>query len=701
MHGVSRAAIVVLVLMGLYISSAAGAYATDNASSLASGNSTLDWICESAGEIKDTLFSVVGIAISISVLLLLGMTAYWIWFDDGIFIQPFTMGCCGEDYNGSAISDLLISELQRIRRIYDPTGYLRPRESWASRMKGTMRDIIEKPLTNAEVPHEVSQRYVQEELSSSVSEVRMPPAMSINMSLAHTMPNININTGPALVSIGQILMFLKTISGNPVNTITGSLQRYGTGIHLVAWIGQSRTGAWKVFREAGEESQIHNEEGLPGMVKDLAFMIAKDISKEKPEARTWHGLKLFTEAMDEYNQYFLIGDDQNLKRSMELCLQAVRSEIGYTNDPAALFHNLGRVYLIRNNYEVAERLFRESIKLKPNEGDVFSGLGFALYKQKKFSDAIIANDRAIKLYEKVVEARWKQPNPYEVSININNDLAGAWNNKGTSLDHNGKYDAAINAFEIALGIKPDYAMAWNNKGITQIHQGNYNEAIRSFDKALEIKHDYAEAWHYKGIVLAHLSEHDEAIKALENALDIKPNNADAWFIKGSSLVHQNKYDEAIDAYEKTMEIEPNFATARENLARAWIGKADALVQQGNYEDAIKALDAALNINPNNAEAWNNKGYLLNKIGKYNEALESANESLKVSPNAKYAWDTKGTALYGLGRYNEALDCHSKSIDFDPSDGEVWHNKGKALKALGRDSEAEVAFSKAKELGYEG
>ena len=32
---------------------------------------------------------------------------------------------------------------------------------------------------------------------------------------------------------------------------------------------------------------------------------------------------------------------------------------------------------------------------------------------------------------------------------------------------------------------------------------------------------------------------------------------------------------------------------------------------------------------------------------------------------------------------------------------VWNLKGDALKALGRNSEADVAFAKAKELGYQG
>ena len=45
---------------------------------------------------------------------------------------------------------------------------------------------------------------------------------------------------------------------------------------------------------------------------------------------------------------------------------------------------------------------------------------------------------------------------------------------------------------------------------------------------------------------------------------------------------------------------------------------------------------------------------------------------------------------------EALD---RAIQLDSDLADAWYNRGEALKAQGRDEEADVAYTRAKELGY--
>jgi Flp pilus assembly protein TadD len=50
------------------------------------------------------------------------------------------------------------------------------------------------------------------------------------------------------------------------------------------------------------------------------------------------------------------------------------------------------------------------------------------------------------------------------------------------------------------------------------------------------------------------------------------------------------------------------------------------------------------------------------------------------------------------RASESLNY---SVRLDPNYAVAWNNKGEILKALGRTNEADVAYAKAKELGYGG
>jgi Flp pilus assembly protein TadD len=48
-----------------------------------------------------------------------------------------------------------------------------------------------------------------------------------------------------------------------------------------------------------------------------------------------------------------------------------------------------------------------------------------------------------------------------------------------------------------------------------------------------------------------------------------------------------------------------------------------------------------------------------------------------------------------------LEAIEKAIQLQPNMGLLWWGKGTVLKSLGRTSEADMAFAKAKDLGYTG
>ena len=77
------------------------------------------------------------------------------------------------------------------------------------------------------------------------------------------------------------------------------------------------------------------------------------------------------------------------------------------------------------------------------------------------------------------------------------------------------------------------------------------------------------------------------------------------------------------------------------------------------------------------------------------------EAIRLDPNDAYTWSVKGSALHSQGNYNEAIQFYDEAIKLDPNYASAWNGKGDALEALGKTTEANAAFTKAKELGYEG
>jgi tetratricopeptide (TPR) repeat protein len=187
--------------------------------------------------------------------------------------------------------------------------------------------------------------------------------------------------------------------------------------------------------------------------------------------------------------------------------------------------------------------------------------------------------------------------------------------------------------------------------------------------------------------------------------------------KGGALFDQGKhdeaikaFDEAIEAYDETLKLDPTNDKVTDDKSSALtikglvlVDKArDLAIQMGAVagqikldeviqecddainasDEALKCFDEALKLHPNRFTAENGKG-------------------LALALKATAFLPVKGAALAELGKFDEAIKAYDEAIKLDPTIGLVWAGKGEALKALGNSAKADVAFAKAKELGYSG
>ncbi|MFB3766650.1 MAG: tetratricopeptide repeat protein [Methanotrichaceae archaeon] len=247
-------------------------------------------------------------------------------------------------------------------------------------------------------------------------------------------------------------------------------------------------------------------------------------------------------------------------------------------------------------------------------------------------------------------------------------------------ERNAAEEEAIKAYDKAIQIDPNYTDAWICKGFillriatrnSTIDLNKCNESLNSFDKALELNPKDTNAWQGGGTLLLSLNKVEEAIESYDKALENDPSNLGASQGKAQALAALGRKNESAKAYDKSLETvdrEIKVANSPENLSQAWLSKGIVLQEQGRNEDAIKALDNAINADPMNEMAWKVKGYVLSAI---------------------------------LKKHSEAIEAFDKALQINSKDPLTWQRKGDALKALDRQDEADVAYAKAKGLGYIG
>ncbi len=393
-------------------------------------NNLISCINDSISSINNLIFSIVQFLVAITLLTFIFKLIIWMSREDEkIVVSPFDIHISEKRYNEKIISDSLILELRRIDQIH----------------------CNDYPNINPEkiiLPKVTPNRECLEAKISSVGE---------------------FSIGGVNLPIGDLAVVLKQLwpLGGPGRRITGNLQECESGIRLTAQMEGNEVFYWDTSRE-----NIQNGDGdqIISKIRELAFMIVYDISKEELQAKTWTGLKYYTEALEAYSRYTKNQQFEFLELSAKNCIGAKKAEPEYQL-LYSLFYNLGIAYFNREKYECSRKMFEHSTDLNKNHEGSFIGLGASLSSLDKHEDALKAYDRALR---------------------INQENADAMINKGKSLFIIGRLEDALKVYNTVLETDPDDKDALYDRACIYCTNGKKKEALNDLKHAIKVYPEWKE-----------------------------------------------------------------------------------------------------------------------------------------------------------------------------------------------------------------
>ena len=92
----------------------------------------------------------------------------------------------------------------------------------------------------------------------------------------------------------------------------------------------------------------------------------------------------------------------------------------------------------------------------------------------------------------------------------------------------GKYDSALKDLSRAIELDSELASAYNNRGNCYRALGKYNQAFSDYAAAIERKADYADAYNNRGLLYEELGRFDLARNDLNRAIELSPEDARAY-----------------------------------------------------------------------------------------------------------------------------------------------------------------------------
>ncbi|MBN1322446.1 MAG: tetratricopeptide repeat protein [Methanotrichaceae archaeon] len=624
------------------------------------------------GAVSYVLEALAGLMLTILKVILLGLALLFIFMllrrlfrkDDGLLILPFQVGGDLPGYSGAAISDLLAFHLERIKEIH--------------RAVGSQPDGVPKRQQIEARPVEASGEGGEPRLMMAMASYAfdLPKAVLKGEALEYRLADGgSLGLAGVTLPLGPLLLLLRGLCPwGDRDTLEGSLQKYGSGVRLVAQFrrGSVDRQAHLFSREAMGEKEP--ESLVPRMVEEMAYQLAlllargskSEVRPEPKVPRSWKAFQHQTEALERINCYSITQNPADLDQAASRALLARRAEPG-SRYAADLIEFLADAYLEINRFDEADLLYGDISEIKPAESAF--GLGLVYLLQGR-------NDLAL--------------DAFDCSIALNPNVASFWYVKGLAFVALGRRDEALAAYEEAIRLNPDEASFWYVKGLALVALGRRDEALAAYEEAIRLIPDDASFWYVKGLAFVALGRRDEALAAYEEAIRLIPDDASFWYVKSMALLALGRCDEALTASEEAIRLNPDAASS-------WYIKGNALVPMNRHYEALAAYEEAIRLKPNASNFWYVKGLALLVLGRRDEALAAYEEAIRLNPNDAGDWYVKGLALVALSRYEEALAAYDRAIELKPDYASAWSNKGVVLGKLDRPEEAIEAYRKALEF----
>ena len=340
----------------------------------------------------------------------------------------------------------------------------------------------------------------------------------------------------------------------------------------------------------------------------------------------------------------------------------------------------------QGDFATAESVYRQLLRLNPQDTQVLRRLAANLWQQKRLTEATALLGQATQhaprdpeLYSLlgILLASQGQTSAaietLQKALAIDPNRAGDHYNVGNLYARSEAYSEAIDSLRRAVELRPDFAEAHFNLGNQLRRQRDFAAAVGCYERAIAVRAGYEKAQNNLSSALLQLGERhleqgqfDAAIAAVQRATQLAPTSAPAWAQLGTLLAGGGHHVAAIDAYERAVTLRPEFASAHVNLGVSY-------QHQQDLASAERSFRTALQLDPELVAAHCNLAAVLIAQGQPTEALHHCRSARRYDPDFLDAALNEGIALVELGLETEAEECYQRLLVNQPQNPVMHHN----------------------------
>jgi tetratricopeptide (TPR) repeat protein len=346
---------------------------------------------------------------------------------------------------------------------------------------------------------------------------------------------------------------------------------------------------------------------------------------------------------------------------------------------AAIALSLGSLKIVQGKYDEARELCEKVLRIAKDE----KLRSTTLHQLAMIHQYRGEYDMAVKLYKESLEIKRKLGDQRSISVTLQN--------LGIIHEGKGEYDEARKLYEQSLEIKRKFG---DNAGIAsslggiatiQIIKGNYGEAEKLYEQILDIFRKLGDregesiTLHQLAMIHQYRGEYDMAVKLYKESLEIKRKLGEKRGISYSlhqlATIEQEKgnLEEAIRLHKEGLKIDIELGD-KSSISKSHHALAMIEQDRGNYKKAEKLYKQSLEINRKLGDQrglsaiLHNLGTIHEGKGEYDEARKLYEQSLEIGQKLgdqhgiATSFTSLGRLLESQGKLNEAVEYYKKSLE---------------------------------------
>jgi len=296
---------------------------------------------------------------------------------------------------------------------------------------------------------------------------------------------------------------------------------------------------------------------------------------------------------------------------------------------AIVFYNLGRVYKVNEEYDLAVQNYKKARDLNPFEEKYSMAITAIAQQMAKEGDTEYRRQE----FETAIEN-------YKQAIKFSPDYTTAYFKLARTYFKMKDYENTRIILEQNLGVDPQQEQSEKMLGDVYQGTGNYENAKEHYKRAIAINENYYKAHYSIGTLFLKEGQNEQAREALEISIKLEPDYAKAYGALGTVEQELGNVDLAIENFIHAIELDPRPYKIYYRLASAYN-------LQKQYENAKTSAKDCLNIKRNYAPAYYELGIAQKALGN-KVAATAAFEKAKKDKN----W--RKSAQYELDMLNKGL-----------------------------------------------